>query len=155
MKKATSILIAAISLTIFGCKKDNTQKANPNSNIIGTWYYTNNVVIEYTDGKAQPQNNGGVAFDGTFWIQFNSNGTGITSYAGTVTRFTYSISGSTVTLNTPAQAISVGPNNIQISASTEKATLRALTSSNLELYFDDTDGNIEDTEDAFLSKTKP
>lgn len=153
MKKAIPILLVAICLTIFGCKKDSTQKSD--STIAGTWYYTNNVVIVSTDGVAQPQSNGGVAFDGTFWMQFNADGTGITSYAGTVTRFTYSISGSTITLNTPAQAINVGPNNIQISASSEKATIKALTASNLELYFDDKDGNDENTQDAFLSKTKP
>ena len=153
MKKTILLVITAISLTIFGCKKDSTQKTN--SKIAGTWYYTNDVLIQYANGKVQSQSNGGVAFDGTFWMQFNSNGTGISNHAGTVIRFTYSIAGNIITINTPAQTISEGPNNIQIYASTDTATIRTLSPSNLELYFDNTGSGIEDTEDAFLSKTKP
>jgi hypothetical protein len=141
MKKQTLILILSI-LAFSACKKESA--SNKNTSIVGKWYYTQDTVVQYKNGVITSRDNtGGVIFNNTSYEVFSPDGTGSQTFGSNTTPFTYSVNNNTVT-------------TIE-SGDTENGAIKILSSSRLELYYDDTsaDGNgntYRVTEAAYFSK---
>jgi hypothetical protein len=121
---------------MIGCSKSNNSSPSSATSIVGKWSYSADTVKFYNNGTLdQTDTNGGVTSSDYF--QFNANGTGEQVTSGGTTTFTYTASNGKLTLNAPAQTIGGQPEP----ASTEVATIKTLTSTDLFLYFDDTELN--------------
>ena len=130
MKKL--LLIALLAFIIAGCSK----KSNPSptvTSITGKWYATIDTTKEYVNGTLQTTTP--TTYNHTNFVQFNADNTGSSLTDGIPDTFTYSLSGTTLTLNFSAQTVGV----ITYAAYSEKATVRTLTANTLVVYEDDTD----------------
>jgi len=121
------LLVMAVAMSITACSKKND--SSPTSEIVGKWTIVSDTVRTYQSGTLI-ETDANTALAPTDFAQFNSNGTGSTTESGASSTFTYSLSGNTLTLKTPAQTVDGMP----IAASTETATVKTLTSSVMHLY---------------------
>ena len=157
MNKFTIIACLAI-IAICSCKKNDSGKPTSNFSITGKWVYTQDTVKEYDNGILTWEDYGsGMTFDGAYFQQFNADGTGIENSNSIITHFNYSVAGNVVTINTPAQTIHDPVNgDLPVTASIEKGTIKMISNSKMELYFDDisNDGGdkSETTEAAYFVK---
>lgn len=151
MKKILLPILALIFI-VSACKKE-AGHANGNQLIVGTWYYTNDTTKSYKNGVLQSTVTNLIVNDHTNYAKYVSGGTGNALVLGFYNTFTWSISGNTVTLITPAVTI----NGLTIPATNEPWTIRTLTATNMVLYnsetSNDNSGNtFLDTEVAYFSK---
>jgi len=140
------LLLVLTVAAMISCSKSNNSSPSSKSSIVGKWSYSTDTVKFYNNGTLdQTDTNGGVTSSDYF--QFNSNGTGEQVTSGGTTTFTYSISNGKLTMNAPAQTIGGQPEP----TSTEVASVKILTSTDLFLYFDGTEvynGVINETTEA-------
>lgn len=129
MKNNYKLLLVIAGVTaITACSKKNNSSPT-SSAIVGKWAIVSDTIRTYkaTTLVETDVNDELTAAD---FAQFNSNGSGSTTESGISTNFTYTVSGSILTLNTPAQTI----DGVSIPKSSEQATIKTLTSSVLHLY---------------------
>jgi len=132
MKRTPKLLVLAIAVTaITACSKKNDSK--PSSAIVGKWTVISDTTKNYTNGTltetdVEPESNNNFA-------QFNADGSGTISDSGSVTKFNYTISGSTLTIKVPAQTI----DGVTVEATSENYAIKTLTSSQLYLFSDDSE----------------
>ena len=128
MKNTIKLLVVVVAaMVITACSKKND--SSPTSEIVGKWTIVSDTVRTYQSGTLI-ETDANTALAPTDFAQFNSNGTGSTTESGSSNTFTYSLSGNTLTLKTPAQTV----DGTAIPASTETATVKTLTSSVMHLY---------------------
>ena len=137
MKKL--LLIALAAVIIAGCSKKNNPSPTAVS-ITGKWYATIDTTKEYVNGTLQTTTPS--TYNHTNFVQFNADNTGSSLTDGVPDTFTYSVSGTTLTLNFSAQTVGV----ITYAAYSERAAIRTLTANTLVVYTDDTDINGAETD---------
>jgi len=121
---------------MIGCSKSNNSNPSKTSSIVGKWNYSSDTVKFYNNGTLD-QTLANQGLNTGDYIQFNADGSGLDVQSGGTTTFTYTNSNGKLTMNAPAQTIGGQPEP----ASTEVATIKTLTSTDLFLYFDDTEVN--------------
>jgi len=130
------LLLILIVAAMVGCSKsNNSSPITAKVTIVGKWYFSTDTVNNVSNGKITKSfiNEGFTTSD---YYQFNTDGTGTTGGPSLgVQAFTYNINGSIVTMNTPASTV----NGFPEPAYTETATIKAATSTDLFLYYDDAD----------------
>ncbi len=152
MNKILIVTLCAIAL--FGCAKKNNASIQNTVSITGKWSVKADTLRIYDNNVLKSTSVLGLATSP--YIQFNTDATGTTmmdeSGAGTTQRFTYSVTGKTITFNFPAQTIS----GAQQAAYTQSATIKQQSANSLTILFDDhsTSGGIteEDAEITYLTK---
>ena len=151
MKKI--ILLIAIAAGFIGCSKSsNTPKPTAAALITGQWYYTVDSVTTYANGSLQNTSSNGYAHSD--YVQFNTDGTGLQydQHSGSKIAFTYKLTGSSLLLNYPSQVI-LGTTT---DAKSQTAVIKTLTTSALQLYFDNSSVasgvTIRVTEAAYFAK---
>ena len=91
MKKT---FILCLLCCLISCKKSSSPAP---TSIVGQWYETKIVLEQFTNGINPVSETTNIS-DKSTYIVFNSNGTGTSVQSGNSTNFTYSISGSSLTL---------------------------------------------------------
>ncbi len=131
MKHTPKFLLLAVAVIgITACSKKNDAK--PSSNIVGKWNEISDTTKNYTNGTLTETDAEPVTGD---YAQFNSDGSGTTSAGGSITKFNYTISGSTLTIKVPTQII----DGMTVDATTENYAIKTLTSSQMYLFSDDSE----------------
>jgi hypothetical protein len=126
-KKADTVKVTQPVKTADTTKMADTTKIT----IVGVWYLTSDTLTYYSNGKA------GYPFitnfDHSYYINFNSDGTGVQNGNGGNTKFTYSVAGDIATINY-ADQYSVGQ---LYPGYTKKPIIKRLDAHNLYLLYDD------------------
>lgn len=161
MKKYLLVFVSVIAL-LYSCKKDNpsnNNNTNQQTKISGKWYYMQDTVLEYKNGVLSRIINqlSSTTIDPNYYIQFNSDGTGISSGDSGSVNFTYTLSNNKLTTNYPSHTESSPGGTITFPAFSNQGTVKMLADGRLELFYDDstTDGSgnvIRDTEAVYYIK---
>jgi hypothetical protein len=132
MKHAYKFLLLITALTaITACSKSNsgTPTHPAPSLLVGKWTIVSDTIRLYS-GDTLKQTQATPGLTPADYTLFNADGSGSTAEDGFTDNFTYKFSGSTLTINTPAQIIE----SVQEPAGTEIADVKTLTAGTLHIY---------------------
>lgn len=153
-----TVVVTACFIFFFSCKKNASpndgDKTTNTSLLVGKWYYMQDTVLEYKNGTLSRIVNeeSSATIDPVYFMQFNSDATGVASNESGSVNFTYTLNGNKLTTSFAASR----SGGEVVPAHTDVPTVKILTSGRLELFYDDSDtfnGDvIRNTEAAYYIK---
>lgn len=126
------VIFVFLLSALYSCKKDEPNYKNENhidiSSLPGKWYQVRDTVIDYVNGKVtniETQPNPGTIIP-NYYVQFNTNATGVVSNGFGPINFTYSVTGNQISIQT-----------LILSQAAEVSTIKTLTSNSLVIFYED------------------
>ncbi|WP_461449026.1 hypothetical protein [Mucilaginibacter sp.] len=136
-----ALIFILLSFCLYSCKKDEVKT------ISGKWYYAKTILTYYDAGRVYDTDTTNVS-GSSYAISFNSNGTGETIRPGGDNNFTYSLSGSSLTV-----VVDTTSSTGQVGTVTTKLTILQLTNSSLKWMTTNTSGYYEVTNENDLVRS--